>query len=148
MRVVLRENVDGLGRRGDVVDVARGHARNLLIPRGLAIVATDGIQAQADGMRRARMLRDAKDREAAEEVAKRLVTATVNLSARAGEGGRLFGSITADDVARAIHEQTGIEIDRKKLVLDDHIKEVGSYQVPVRLHAEVEFPVSVEVTRG
>ena len=147
MKVVLREAVAGLGKRGDIIDVSTGHARNFLIPQALAIPATPGIEAQADSMRRSRMLRDAKDREAAEEIAKHLVSRTISIPARA-DGDRLFGSVTAGDVAAAIHEQAGVDIDRRKLRLDDAIKELGSYQVVVQLHSDVQFPVTVEVVRS
>ncbi len=147
MKVVLRAAVAGLGKRGDIIDVSTGHARNFLIPQALAIPATPGIEAQADSMRRSRMLRDAKDREAAEEIAKHLVSRTISIPARA-DGDRLFGSVTAGDVAAAIHEQAGVDIDRRKLRLDDAIKELGSYQVVVQLHSDVQFPVTVEVVRS
>ena len=147
MKVVLRENVTDLGKRGDIIDVATGYARNYLIPQSLAIVATPGIEAQAEQMRRSRMLRDAKDREAAEEIAKHLVAKTITIAARVGDGERLFGSVTASDIAKAVTEQTGVDIDRRKFQFDDHIKELGSYQIPVRLHFDVQFPISVEVVR-
>lgn len=147
MKVVLRENVTDLGKRGDIIEVATGYARNYLIPQSLAIVATPGIEAQAEQMRRSRMLRDAKDREAAEEIAKHLVAKTITITARVGDGERLFGSVTASDIAKAVTEQTGVDIDRRKFQFDDHIKELGSYQIPVRLHFDVQFPISVEVVR-
>ena len=145
MKVVLRQPVDGLGKRGDIIDVSVGHARNYLIPHALAIPATAGIEAQAESMRRSRMLRDAKDREAAEEIAKHLVSKTISITARAGEGDRLFGSVSMSDIAAAINDQ---DIDRRKLEIADAIKELGQYQVTVRLHSDVQFPVTVEVVRG
>lgn len=146
VKVVLRQNVDGLGRRGDVVEVSPGYARNFLEPRGLAIKATEGSEAQAEAMRRSRNLKDAKDREAAEEIAKTLVPATITVSARAGSGGKLFGSITEADLAKAVLEQTRIELDRRSIHLDEHIKTVGSHSAQVRLHADVEFSLNVEVS--
>ncbi len=148
MKVVLRQPVDGLGKRGDIIDVSVGHARNYLIPHALAIPATAGIEAQAESMRRSRMLRDAKDREAAEEIAKHLVSKTISITARAGEGDRLFGSVSMSDIAAAINDQAGVDIDRRKLEIADAIKELGQYQVTVRLHSDVQFPVTVEVVRG
>ena len=148
MKVVLRQPVDGLGKRGDIIDVSVGHARNYLIPHALAIPATAGIEAQAESMRRSRMLRDAKDREAAEEIAKHLVSKTISITARAGEGDRLFGSVSMSDIAAAINDQAGVDIDRRKLEIADAIKELGQYQVTVRLHSDVQFPVTVEVIRG
>jgi large subunit ribosomal protein L9 len=147
VKVVLREAVSGLGKRGDIIDVATGYARNYLIPQSLAIPATPGIEAQADSMRRSRMLRDAKDREAAEEIAKHLVSRTIVIPVRA-DGDRLFGSVGAGDVSAAINEQAGVDIDRRKLQLADSIKELGSYQIVVQLHSDVQFPVMVEVVRA
>lgn len=146
VNVILRDDVAGLGKRGDIVEVAPGYARNFLLPRGLAIKATPGAEAQAAAMRAKRALRDAKDRESAEEIARRLVAQVVRVSARAGDGGRLFGSVTATEIVTAITDQTGVEIDRKAVHLDEHIKSVGSHQVIVRLHPEVEFPLTVEVS--
>ena len=146
VKMVLRANVSGLGKRGDVVEVSPGYARNFLEPRGLAMKATPGGAAQAESMRRARTVKDAKDRESAEEIAKVLVSRTINVKARAGSGGKLFGSITNHEIADAIAEQAKVEIDRRSIHLDEHIKTVGSHQVQVRLHGDVEFPVTVEVT--
>lgn len=144
MKVILRKDTDKVGKRGDIVEVAEGYARNYLLPKGLAIKASDGAVAQAASMRRARDLRDAKDREAAETVAKVLVSRTITIKAKAGTEGRLFGSVTASDVAEAVQAQTNIELDRRKLHLEP-IKTLGSHQVQVRLHSDVEFPVTVEV---
>jgi len=148
VKVILRADVAGLGKRGDVVEVSKGYARNFLEPRDLAFPATVGAERQAESMRRVRSIRDAKDREAAEEVATRLVSTTIAIAARAGEGGKLFGSVTAADVAQAVADQAGIEIDRRLLVLDEPIKDVGTHLVQARLHADVEFPITVEVTAG
>ncbi|MDQ1403242.1 MAG: large subunit ribosomal protein [Actinomycetota bacterium] len=145
MKIVMRADVDNVGKKGDILDVADGFARNYLIPKGHAIAATKGVQAQAAAMRRSRDLRDAKDREAAEVVARTLVPAVITVKARAGAEGKLFGSITATDVATAVSEQTGVELDRRKLQLDEPIKTLGTHHVPVKLHSDVEFPVTVEV---
>ena len=145
MRVVLRADVDNLGKKGDLVDVADGYARNFLVPRGLALRATAGIEKQADAMRRNRSARDAREREAAQSIAGQLEGRTIELMARAGEGGRLFGSVTAADVAEAVRTQTGIDIDRRKIALDDPLKELGPAELPVRLHAEVTATLHVEV---
>lgn len=146
VKLILRDNVAGLGRRGDVVEVAPGYARNYLVPRGLAIAATDGSQAQAEVMRRKQSIQDAKDREGAEELAKTLVARSFAVSARAGSGGKLFGSVTAVEIAAAIAKQSGIEVDRKSIHLDEHIKTTGTHQVQVRLHSDVEIPLTVEVS--
>src|SRR6478609_11933223 len=118
VRMLLRGDVDGLGKKGDLVEVAPGFARNFLVPRGLALAATPGVEAQAESMRRKRMLKDAKDRESAEEIAKVLVPKVINISARAADGGKLFGSIAAPEVVDAIRAATGIELDRKSVHLD------------------------------
>ncbi len=148
MKVVLRADVSRLGNKGDVLDVSDGYARNYLVPRGLALEASAGVVAQAAAMRRSRDVRDARERASAEEVARALVPQVVHITARAGGGGRLFGSVTTSDVADAVREQTGIELDRRRLHLDDPIREVGTHRVTARLHADVEFPVTVEVGPG
>ncbi len=145
MKVVLRADMIGVGKRGDMVDVADGYARNYLIPGGQAIIATEGITAQAAAMRRSRDLRDAKDRESAETVAQKLVPMTITIPARAGREGRLFGSVTAQDVVGAVEEQAGVALDRHKLQMHDAIKAVGTHEVRVRLHPDVEFQLMVEV---
>lgn len=148
MRIVLRTDMPNLGKRGDICDVADGYARNYLLPKGHAIIGTAGVESQATSMRRSRDLRDARDREAAETVARRLVAAVIRIPARAGAEGRLFGSVTAHDVAQAVTDQTGVELDRRRLRLDEPIKSLGTHEVPVKLHADVEFRVTVEVTKA
>jgi large subunit ribosomal protein L9 len=145
MRLLLRSDVDGLGKKGDLIDVADGYGRNFLVPRGLAMKATKGVEAQAESMRRARAVRDAEDRSAAEDIAKVLVPQVIAISAKAGTEGRLFGSVTTTDIIAAVQEQTGIELDRRTLQLDEPIKTLGTHVVPAKLHAEVEFAVTVEV---
>lgn len=145
MRLILRADVKGVGNKGDVVDVTNGYGRNYLLPRGLAFVSTSGAESQAEGMRRSRDVKDAAARAAAEDVAKSLVNSPVNIAARVGADDRLFGSITTADIAEAIVAQKGVEIDRKQIVLSEPIKTVGTHLVPVKLHASVEFPVTVEV---
>jgi large subunit ribosomal protein L9 len=145
MRVVLRTDLAEVGKRGDICEVADGFARNYLLPKGHAIPATGKVESQAQAMRRARDLRDAKDREAAEVVARRLVAAVIRVTARAGTEGRLFGSVTAADVAEAVLAQTGVELDRRKIHLEEPIKSLGSHEVPVKLHPEVEFRITIEV---
>ena len=145
MKVVLRADVDSVGKKGDILEVADGYARNFLIPKGRAIKATPGVQAQADAMRRSRDLKDAKDRESAETVARTLVPMVIRIEARAGSEGKLFGSVTANDVIDAVAKQSGVELDRKRLHLDEPIKTLGTHLVPAKLHAEVEFPITIEV---
>jgi len=146
MRVVLRTDLDNLGKRGDIREVADGYARNYLLPKGHAIIAGKGVDAQANSMRRARDRRDARDREAAETVARALVPAVIKIPARAGVEGKLFGSVTAADVVEAVAQQTGVSLDRRRLHMDEPIKTLGTHEVPVKLHAEVEFRVTVEIT--
>ena len=145
MKVVLREDVETLGRKGDLLDVADGYARNYLVPRGLAIKATKGVVAQADAMRRNREAREVRDRAAAEELAGRLSSGPVPVPARAGEGGKLFGSVTSADIAAAILDRTAVEIDRRNVLLDDPLRELGEVEVPVRLHPDVVVAVTVAV---
>ncbi|MBO0730721.1 MAG: 50S ribosomal protein L9 [Acidimicrobiaceae bacterium] len=148
MRVVLRTDVDHLGKRGDICDVADGYARNFLLPKGHAIVASDGVTAQANAMRRARDLRDARDREAAEMVARTLVPLVIQIPARAGSEGKLFGSVTAADVVDAVDRQAHVTLDRRRLRLEEPIRTIGVHEVPVKLHSDVEFRVTVEVVSG
>jgi len=145
MRLVLRNDVDGVGKKGDIVDVADGYARNFLVPRGRAFQATKGVVAQAAAMRRTRDLKDAKDRAAAETVARELVAKVITVKAKAGSEGRLFGSVTTSDIAEAVASQSGANIDRRRLELDEPIRHLGTHEVPVRLHPEVQFRVTVEV---
>ena len=145
MKVILRSDIADVGKRGDICDVADGYARNYLFPKGLAMVATDGAVNQAASMRRSRDLRDAQDRSAAEEVARTLVPRVITVKAKAGSGGRLFGSVTANDVVEAVEAQTGIVLDRRKVHLDEPIKETGSHAVQVKLHSDVQFPVNLEI---
>jgi large subunit ribosomal protein L9 len=146
MRVLLRDDVRGVGRRGDIVEVAGGFARNYLFPAGRALVATDGMEAQAAAMRRSRDLREARDREAAQTQAGVLAGAVIRMEARAGSAGRLFGSITSADLAAAVGEQKGVAIDRHQLELPEPIKTVGTHEVPVHLYDDVATVLTVEVT--
>ena len=144
MKVILRSDHKGLGKRGDIVEVSEGHARNFLLPKGIAFPATDGAVAQAGAMRRARDLRDAADRESAQTIASKLVATTITIPMKAGAEGRLFGSVTAADVASAIEAQAHISLDKRKLSVE-HIKTTGSHQVTAKLHHDVEFPITVEI---
>ena len=148
MKVVLREDVENLGQKGDLLEVSDGYARNFLVPRGLALKATKGIIKQAEGMRRSREARAARDRGTAEEVAARLAGARLELRARAGEGGKLFGSVTGADVADAVFAQTGVELDRRKIELAEPLKELGPAEIVVRLHPDVLATLQVEVVAG
>jgi large subunit ribosomal protein L9 len=145
MRLILRADVSGVGNKGDVVDVANGYGRNFLLPRGLAFVSSAGAEAQAETMRRSRNVKDTAARQAAEDVAKSLVNSPVNIAVRVGADEKLFGSVTSADIAEAIAAQKDVEIDRKRITLDEPIRSAGTHLVPVKLHADVEFPVTVEV---
>lgn len=145
MKVVLRDDVENLGRKGDVVDVADGYARNFLVPRGLAMKATRGVVAQAEAMRRNRAAREAREHEAARERAAALAGVRLEIPARAGEGGKLFGSVTAADIAEAIRARTGVEVDRHRVHLGEPLKELGEAEVVVELHRGVDATVIVAV---
>jgi len=144
MKVLLRTDVDGVGKRGDIIDVAGGFARNHLLPAGKAIIASDGIEGQAATMRKSRDLKDARDREGSETVAKALVGNTITIPARAANE-RLFGSVGAADIVRHVEEQTGAVIDRHDLVLEEPIKTVGEHNVRVELIGGVVFELTVDV---
>jgi large subunit ribosomal protein L9 len=145
VKLVLRADVDQVGKKGDIVEVADGYGRNFLLPKGLAFVANGGVEAQATKMRASRDQRDATDRASAQEIATSLVPKVVTITARAGAEGKLFGSVTTTEVAEAVEAQTGVVIDRRQLHLEEPIKTLGTHLVPAKLHAEVEFPITVEV---
>ena len=144
MKVLLRSDIDGVGKRGDIIDVSGGFARNHLLPAGKAIVASPGVEGQAASMRKSRDLRDARDRESSETVARTLVGTPITLTARA-TGERLFGSVSAADIIRQVEEQTGAVIDRKDLILEEPIKTVGEHNIRVELIGGVVFELTVDV---
>ena len=144
MKVLLRSDIDGVGKRGDIIDVSGGFARNHLLPAGKAIVASDGVEGQAAAMRKSRDLKDARDREGSETVAKTLVGNTITIRARAAND-RLFGSVSTADIVRHVEEQTGAVIDRHDLVLHEPIKTVGEHSVRVELIGGVVFELTVDV---
>jgi large subunit ribosomal protein L9 len=145
VKVVLRADVETLGKKGDLLDVADGYARNYLVPRGLAMKATKGVVAQSESMRRSRDAREVRDRDGAQAIAAQLGSRALEVKARAGEGGKLFGSVTSSDIAEAILTQTGVELDRRKIGLDEPIRELGDAEVTVRLHTDVSVAVVVHV---
>ena len=146
MKVLLQKPVEKLGEPGDVVDVSDGYARNYLVPQGIAIKAAKGVVKQAESMKRAHETRQTKRKAEYEAVASRLIAAGgLTIRARAGDEGKLFGSVTATDVAEAITSQAGVEVDRKAVHLDEPIRTVGTHEVRVRLFADVEPVVTVEV---
>lgn len=145
MRVILRTDVDMVGKRGDLVDVSDGHARNHLIPKGLAMRATADAELQAEQMRKAREVRDTKAIEAAQEVATALVPQTIHITAKAAENGHLFGAVHESEIAAAVKAQAEIELDKKIIAIDEPIKTVGTHYVMAKLHQEVQFPITIEV---
>ena len=144
MQVILRSDIDGLGKRGDIVDVSDGHFRNFLLPKGHALKASKGAIEQAERMRRSRDQRDQADREAATSIASTLVPQVITVEAKAGAEGKLFGSVTAADIVEAIRAQTNVELDRRDLDVES-IKTLGEHTVTATLHSDVSFPVRVEV---
>lgn len=145
MKVILSNDVEKLGRKGDVVSVADGYARNFLVPKGLAMVASKGSLKQAEMMQRARAEKDEREKQEAAAKVASFGASPVYISARAGEEGRLFGSVTNSDVARAIEDQLEEKVDRRDIRLEEPIRSLGTHQVEVNLHAEVNALVTVEV---
>ena len=146
MKLILNQDVPGLGAPGDVVEVKDGYGRNYLVPRGLAQRWTKGADKQIATIRRAREVREVRDLGAAEQIRGRLAGLQVRLPARSGDGGRLFGSITTADVVRAVVAAGGPELDRRLVTLPAPIKALGTHTATVRVHPEVEATVRVEVT--
>jgi large subunit ribosomal protein L9 len=146
MKLLLRSDVSGIGKKGDIVEVADGYGRNYLLPKGFAILATGSVEAQASSMRRSRDQHDLAARTAASEIAAKLVPAVIAVSARAKAEGELFGSVTITEIVDAVNDQTGIELDRHTLHVDEPIKTLGTHTVGARLHPEVQFLITVEVT--
>jgi large subunit ribosomal protein L9 len=145
MKVILQKPVDKLGVPGDIVEVADGYARNYLMPRGMAVKATKGGVKHIDSLQRAHTTRTNKAKAEAEQVASRLIGTPIRVTAHAGEEGKLFGSVTASDVADAIDRQAGIRVDRHDVHLDEPIRSVGTHEVRVHLFSEVDPIISVEV---
>ncbi|HVY08933.1 MAG TPA: 50S ribosomal protein L9 [Mycobacteriales bacterium] len=146
MKLILTQEVSGLGGPGDVVEVKDGYGRNYLVPRGLGIRWTKGGESQVAALRRGRAVREVKDLGEAKAIAETLSGLSVKLSSRAGEGGRLFGSVTTADVVDAVAAAGGPKLDKRRVELPSaHIKSVGTHSVSVRLHPEVTASIDVEV---
>jgi large subunit ribosomal protein L9 len=145
MKLILTNEVTGLGAPGDVVEVAGGYGRNYLVPRGLAMPWTRGAEKQIQLIKRARAARDIRGLDDAKEAAKRLAALTVRLDVLAGAQGRLFGSVSASDIADAVHKAGGPELDRRRIEISNPIRTIGTHQVTVRLHPEVTATLDVEV---
>jgi len=145
MKLILTQEVTGLGAPGDVVEVAGGYGRNYLVPRGLAMRWTRGAEKQIELIQRARSARDIRGLGDAREAASRLAALQVRLQTRAGSGGRLFGSVSPADIAAAVKAAGGPELDRRRIEIKNPIRTVGAHQVSVRLHPEVTATLDVEV---
>jgi large subunit ribosomal protein L9 len=146
MKVILQKPVDKLGDPGDVAEVADGYARNYLIPRGMAIRAQKGAVKQADVLKKGHIARLSKQKGEFEALASKLIAeGPLRVSARAGEEGKLFGSVTAADIADALAAQSDVQVDRKDVHLDEPIRSVGAHEVRVKLFHEVEPVITVEV---
>ena len=145
MKIILTKDVANLGTKGDIVDVADGYARNYLVPRSLAVRATAGAVKQAEAMRAAREEAVRRARDEADALAQNLVGARVVVAARAGDEGKLFGSIGVADVAQAIQKFTGFVVEREAVRLEAPIKEIGLHEVVIQPHADVDFKVTLDV---
>jgi large subunit ribosomal protein L9 len=145
MKLILTQEVTGLGAPGDVVEVAGGYGRNYLVPRGLAMRWTRGAQKQIELIKRARSAREIRGLDDARDAAARLGSLKVRLETRAGSGGRLFGSVSPSDIAAAVKAAGGPELDRRRIEIKNPIKTVGAHQVTVRLHPEVATTLDVEI---
>jgi large subunit ribosomal protein L9 len=146
MEVILRQHVDNLGRRGEIVKVADGYARNYLLPRKLALPATPGNKQHVERERRIVEAREAEERGSAEALASRLSALTITIARRVGDTEQLYGSVTAGDIAEFLHGK-GFDIDRRKLILPEPIKAIGEHDVPLKLHREVTVPLKVHVVK-
>ena len=146
MEVILREDIERLGNRGQVVKVADGYARNFLLPKRLAVAATDANRKIVEQERQAHLRREAKQKSEAEDLSKLLTGVTVTIAQKAGENDQLFGSVTSKDVADAL-AQKNFTIDRRKVLMDEPIKQLGEFKVPVRLHRDVTAEVTVQVVK-
>ena len=145
MKLILTSDVDTLGHRGDVVEVSKGYARNYLLPRNLAIEANAGALAQAERIRETRIEAERKARDEAEAIATQLVGSRVVIAARAGDEGQLYGSVGLTDVVEGIKRFTGVELNRDQVHIPDPVRSIGLHEIQIRLHPEVEFPLTLDV---
>jgi large subunit ribosomal protein L9 len=146
MEVILREHVDNLGKRGEIVKVADGYARNYLLPRKLALLATDGNRKHVERERKIMETREAQEKAGAETIATRLSTVDISIARRVGDTEQLYGSVTAADIVDFLKAK-GFEIDRRKLILPEPLKALGEFDVPLKLHREVTVPLKVKVVK-
>lgn len=145
MKVILNQDVKGQGKKGDMINVSDGYARNFLLPKGLATEATKSAINEMKGKADAKAYREEKELEAAKELAAKIEAVSVIIESKSGDNGKLFGSITSGDVADALKMQGHIVVDKKKIVLHDPIKSVGEYQLQVKVHAGVSATLKVTV---
>lgn len=148
MKVILQADVKALGKKGELVEVAEGYARNFLIPRGLAKIATDSNLKSLAAEKTQAAAKAKRELEEAQKTGARLAQAGITIPAKTGGGGRLFGSVTALDIVAAVKKATGIELDKRKIVLDEPIKTLGVYKVPVRVHPQVSVELDVRVVEA
>ncbi|WP_433552061.1 50S ribosomal protein L9 [Micromonospora zamorensis] len=148
MKIILTQEVSGLGAPGDIVEVKDGYGRNYLLPQGLAIVWTKGAEKQVTVIKRARGAREIRDLDHANEVKAQLEGLKVNLKVRAGDGGRLFGSVTPAEIVDAVKAASGPVLDRRRLEVPGHIKSIGAYPVKIKLHPEVTASFNLNVVQG
>jgi len=146
MEVILRDYVEKLGKRGEIVKVSDGYARNYLLPRKLALPATEGNRKHVERERKIMETREAEEKSQAEAIASRLSTVDITIARRVGETEQLYGSVTASDIAEFLKTK-GFEIDRRKLILPEPIKTIGEHDVPLKLHREVTAPLKVKVVK-
>lgn len=146
MEVILREDIERLGTRGQVVKVAPGYARNFLLPKKLAVAATEANKKIVEQERQSHLRKEAKAKSEAQDLAKMMSGVSVTITQKAGENDQLFGSVTAKDIAEALERQN-YNIERRKIQLDEAIKQLGEYQVPVRLHRDVTAEITVKVVK-
>jgi large subunit ribosomal protein L9 len=146
MEVILREHVENLGERGQIVKVADGYARNYLLPRKLALPATDGNRKHVERERKIVEAREAGEKAQAEAMAARLASVDITIARRVGETDQLYGSVTSADIVEFLKEK-GFEVDRRKLILPEPIKAIGDHEVPLKLHREVTLPLKVHVVK-
>lgn len=145
MKLILTSDVPPLGKKGDVVDVADGYARNFLLPKKKAVKATEGAIRTAEALRRAREEAERQAKDEAERIATQLVGTRVVIAAQAGDEGKLYGSVGVADIVEGIKKFTGVELDRKAIHLENPIREIGLHDVQVVLHPEVQFPITLDV---
>ncbi len=148
MKVILKQDVEKLGRRGDLVEVADGYGRNFLIPRGLAVEATEAKMKEWKSIQEGKVAREKRSEEEAKTKKKSLQGRRITVKMSAGEKGRLFGSVTTAQLAEAIEEQLGIKVDKKLIKIEDNIKQIGVFPFKVRLYPGVEAELSVKVEAG